>query len=421
MGPKKPWKASMWKKRQRDAEQKRGDSTNSSSLPDEDGQVASSGQGDHEPERKKPRADAMNLSQVKGHQAIVGTCDIHHDRQAAAELIDLLSTFADKVFPEDAGPSAPRDDSRLDETHAVPANDGDKTEESSTPIPAASAQSSSKQEASAKELHDSGLSIEELVRREADALRAGSEESRKLVSVSTGVKGVVMVCIVSKRIDAVKLVDAIFSEIRDTQKRQTRFLQRITPLSATAFAEIESFKVAIRPVISAALPPVAAGVPPATSEGETDGTTVVTTNHDEKTSASPGHVPDAETKDEGRGGGSGGDAADPVAGPCAIDGQHDENAEKVLGKGSEAGVDAGGDTPTDTPTAAGERWSFRIDPRRRNSGLGRKDLIDAAAAFVGKGHRVSMKSPDVSPPLEHLSSLLGSTGSHPVLSSRERS
>ncbi|CAN0445661.1 unnamed protein product, partial [Hapterophycus canaliculatus] len=51
---------------------------------------------------KKPRrAAVINLGNVKGHQAVVGTCDIRNDRQATAELVDILNAVADDMYPAD--------------------------------------------------------------------------------------------------------------------------------------------------------------------------------------------------------------------------------------------------------------------------------------------------------------------------------
>lgn len=369
MGPKKPWKGLKHIKRGRS----RDESTGAVSSLGEDKQQRCDSH--HEPPPKKTRSAFMDLGRVKGHQAVIGTCDVHHDRQAAAELIDLLDDFAEKIFTGDL------------ETSTASSN--------SSPSAVTSAEGGTADGGTKPPCKEGTLSVEESIKQEAHALRSGSQESRKFASVDTGVKGVTMVCVVDKRVDVVKLVDNIFSEIRATHKRYTRFLQRIIPLAITSYAEVEDFKRAAKDMISKALPPVADSMPsnaspPAGSEtgsapekppaiaAGADATPhehPPNTNHDrlDVRDACPDQTYKAPEK-EGRATRDGGE------------------------RGGEEGVEAEAKVGDDIPSrvTSGRRWTFRVDPRRRNSGISRKDLIEAAVSCVGEGHSVTMKSPDVS-------------------------
>lgn len=404
MGPKKKWTGHHAHKRKRD-----GDAGDGAAGGSGDNGGGGGSNGDQGP--KKPRrAAVINLGNVKGHQAVVGTCDIRNDRQATAELVDMLNAVADDMYPEDEkddeGGEATAGSSLVaanTDTNKSTAEDnsgdggGDETTASAAaqePAPAASE-----------------LSVEEMVRQEAEALRSGSVKTHRFKSVNTTVKGVVMVCVMDPKIDILRLVDALYAEIRTTKMRRSRFLERVTPLQVTSYSDLESLKQAAEPMILAALPPVAEGVPPlpvvvragaAKTASKPDGAKPET---EEKVPS----VEKVETVAEA-------EVVAAVATATAAAAGTGNEAEVVDGK-QQAASPATGNTPgapgngNGTPSGAGKqvgaveggeakrtsdkRWRYRVDLRRRNSGLKRMDLINVAAGSVGEGHSVNMSSPEV--------------------------
>lgn len=372
---------------------------------------------------------------MKGHQAVVGTCDVRNDRQATAELVDLLNAFADKVYPEtdeesSSSPSAVPDSGSTDNSEgASPA-----TPAAVDPEKAACGDAGAGTEATGGSSEQQQLSVEEMIRKEADALRAGRGKTRRFQSVNTFVKGVVMVCVVDPQVDALRLVDAMFEEIRETRKRRSRFLERVTPMQTVAFSELEAFKTAAEPMVANALPPVAEGVPPlvlpaatkapaapvadepavdasssssmagvADEEGKTPVVSMAIENATQEAgepsgSKQPSEAPAVEAATVSSAGSDvkvdGGVAPSAAAGGEGVD---DDKKEATKGGGASNGASNGG---SGGEGAAGgktcdKRYRFRVDVRRRNSGLKRMDLINAVANSVGAGHSVSMATPDV--------------------------
>ncbi|CAN0384270.1 unnamed protein product [Hapterophycus canaliculatus] len=229
------------------------------------------------------------------------------------------------------------------------------------------------------------LSVEEMVRQEAEALRSGSDKTHRFKSVNTTVKGVVMVCVMDPKIDILRLVDALYAEIRTTKMRRSRFLERVTPLQVTSYSDLESFKQAAEPMISAALPPVAEGVPPlpvvvragASTAAKPGGAKPGT---EKASSDGVGKVETAEVVDEKQGVSSAAGSKPGAPG----------NGTPIGAKKEVVGVDGGKEKRT-----SDKRWKYRVDLRRRNSGLKRMDLINVAAGSVGEGHSVNMASPEV--------------------------
>lgn len=372
MGPKKKWSGHYHQaKRPREGVQ-------------EDGK---SGSGDERP--KKPRRTAaISLGNVKGHQAVVGTCDVRHDRQATAELVDMLNSVADDVYPETEGDNAAAEDAATASPVAPTSSAERKPGNGDSDGAGDSASSAAAPAGGAAE-----LSVEEMVKQEADALRSGSDKAHRFKSVNTSVKGVVMVCVMDPKVDILRLVDALYDEIRTTKMRRSRFLERVTPLQVTAYSELDAVKEAVGPIVSKALPPVAEGVPPLPTAVRASGANA-TGPADSKTEKG---TPAAK------------DSGDKVK---AAEIKQEEGVGAAESAPSGTGDKAGGGTGAGASGAAGtkegavvndgkenktcdKRWKFRADIRRRNSGLKRLDLINAAVGSVGVGHSVNMASPEV--------------------------
>ncbi|CAM9138930.1 unnamed protein product [Ectocarpus sp. 12 AP-2014] len=382
MGPKKKWTGHYQAKRPREGEQ--------------DG---NGGSGDERP--KKPRRTvAISLGNVKGHQAVVGTCDVRHDRQATAELVDMLNSVADDMYPEtDGGDKAAEDVTTASPVAPTPSTEG-KTGNGDSDG-AASAPSAAAPAGRATE-----MSVEEMVKQEADALRSGSDKAHRFKSVNTSVKGVVMVCVMDPKVDILRLVDTLYEEIRTTKMRRSRFLERVTPLQVTAYSELDAVKEAVGPIVSKALPPVSEGVPPLPTDVQASGAkaTGPADSKTEKGTPAPKVSSGVKAKVE---------ETEEQEGECAA-------ASATNGTGDKAGGGAGAATPGAAGTkegdvvgdgkekkTCGKRWKFRADIRRRNSGLKRLDLINAAVGSVGVGHSVNMTSPEVTIVVEAVKSVVG--------------
>lgn len=376
------------------------------------------GEGGHTSEEeqrpKKPRrAAVINLGNVKGHQAVVGTCDIRNDRQATAELVDLLNAVADDMYPahaeaeedeagsEGGGATAPGASVTVtNSTEKENSGGGDGAE---TKKPALSATATTAAEAAGAGATTAApeKSVEEMIREEAAELR--STKTHRFKSVNTSVKGVVMVCVMDSKIDIVRLVDALFDEIRTTKTRRSRFLERVTPLQVTAYSELEAFKEAAKPIVSAGLPPVAEGVPPlpvvvratATKAGGTkvEAGATATEETPEAAAAVAGQAANAET--------SGTAAASSTGDKVEVDGEKQATspmaAASTSGNGTPSGQHKKGSVCArgKEMKTSDKRWKFRVDIRRRNSSLNRLDLINAVVGSVGEGHSASMSSPEV--------------------------
>lgn len=396
MGPKrsgKKWHHHQQPKRPRNEEDSGGDDSEGEQRP------------------KKPRrAAVISLGNVKGHQAVVGTCDIRNDRQATAELVDLLNAVADDMYPAEAeeneagseggeatavGPSSTAVSSSTNEESGV-GGDGSELEKSALSATAVAATATGAAAAPEK-------SVEEMIRAEAAELRSGKVKTHRFKSVNTTVKGVVMICVMDPKIDILRLVDALYAEIRTTKMRRSRFLERVTPLQVTAYSEVEAFKEAAKPIVSAGLPPVAEGVPPlpvevrapTTKAGGAKVEAKVTATEEapaaEATAAASVQAANAETSETGDASSAGdkveagGGKEAPVT-PAAASGNGTSSEQQ-----KEGSVSAGGKEIK----TSDKRWKFRVDIRRRNSALNRMDLINAVVGSVGEGHSVSMSSPEV--------------------------
>lgn len=411
MGPKRKWYQA---KRSRDGRR----ATDGTGTADGMGDIADQHQQHDQQGSKKLRMSAMNIGQVKGHQAVVGTCDVRHDKAATAELVDLLNAFADEMLEHPKG----TDTQGPWPEKASNGQNGPKTVCNDASLSAGLTMQSSVDS-------EQNLSVEDMIRKEADALRAGQGKSQRFMSVNTSVKGVIMVCVMDPRLDVRRLVDAIFADIRATGKRRSRFLERVTPIQITSFSEIGTFKTAAQPVVLNALPPVAEGVPSLsfdiaakavdcsqkvqeTSDKNKESDAAVVADEaetTEKQSSSRGGVEKAVLQTatglahkEGSEGftGSGESKAqinsEFFSGNDALGANGAKIEEQLTDVGDDkAGKGAAPEGDVCTKTCD-KRWKFRVDVRRRNSGLKRMDLINAVVEAVGKGHSVSMASPDVS-------------------------
>lgn len=377
-----------------------------------DGVGGGSGNGEQRP--KKPRrAAVIGLGNVKGHQAVVGTCDIRNDRQATAELVDLLNSVADDIYPQ----AAEKEDeagNQEGETAAAGVSPSVTTTPVNTETKAGGGDgggaeidaSASSAAAGAGTAAEREKSVEEMIRQEADELRTGQAKTHRFKSVNTSVKGVVMVCVMDPKVDILRLVDALYAEIRTTKMRRSRFLERVTPLQVTAYSELEAFKEAAEPIISGALPPVAAGVPPLPVVAKPTAAAATANSKKTKTEAGATEAPTTDTtsaETTSAPAAATGCAGDEVGVPGGIEEAVAAVATDSSPKGSGDGIPSGAktearvavDSGNENKTTSDKRWKFRVDIRRRNSGLKRLDLINAVAGSVGEGHSVSMSSPEV--------------------------
>lgn len=380
---------------------------------------------------KKSRPVVMNLGDVRGYQAVVGTCDIRHDRQATAELIDLLNLTADKLYPPFRGEADGENgtDGPCDVQHD---GAGDETAYGKTAAAEASReplggkktsylaklrlerpQDGSNTARSVDASGGSGISLQDSINNDLEAERAGI--ASRFVSVNTSVKGVIMVCVKDPEVKVIDLVDALFDEIRSTGKRRSRFLERVTPMAVTAYADFKTLKSAAKEMMLTALPPVAEGVPPISLPPRELSTTTTRKVPGESTSTPDASIADEEGSTlkqsaaaEVGGGGDGDSESEAMSSSNDVSAAGAE--EKVSDDASSVAVTTtstsitkgdGAAEPTKAEETAGrqttsKRWTFRVDPRRRNTGLSRIDLINSLASSAGEGHSVTMTNPEVS-------------------------
>lgn len=399
---------------------------------------------------KRARSAVINLSNVKGHQAVVGTCDVRNDRQATAELVDLLNEFADDLYADGVNAAGKEEVSKAADAATVgdagnrgaegveggSGNDQSGTiDEDVTSTDVTSSEdktdhtlrgesegggqpprpTSAKGKQDPQQDKEPSLSMEEMIRQEADALRTGSDaKSHRFKSVNTSVKGVVMVCVMDPSIDILAIVDSIFARIRTTGKRRSRFLERVTPMQMTAYSELEAFKTAVKPTVLAGLPRVAEGLPPLAADpakakrkgndSSTDTDKAASTAPEQSINASSaaavaeppaGEVADEPTDTNGV------STAENRINACSDsvdEGKKEATVSAAVPAPAPSQVNGAMDEPDgdQNEKTCDRRWRFRVDIRRRNSGLKRMDLINTVANAVGKGHAVSMSSPDVS-------------------------
>lgn len=422
--------------------------------------ASSSESESHKNQGKMRRSAMMNLGNVKGHQTIVGTCDIRNDKQATAELIDLLNETAERMA-NDLDSYHSYDDGKEEKKH-----DGDENNHSNdketisgpeTASPSKAVQtevsgiiktspkgqkrrlfflakvclphstldesikpqsrSSSDNTSGAADGNSDGsnkdrISLEESLRRELEATRAGTtREANRFVAVNTSVKGVVMVCVKDAKIDVVRLVDAVFDDIRVTKKRRSRFLERVTPMKVTTFADFNSLKEAAKAMVEDALPPVADGVPPIdlpertkptvpTAADTTAENTVAPTIVATERTSSPGFTDNGVTPKQATEVKQTTPAS--VASEVAVDTAVTRGGNGCSAATSPAPADKSGNNAAVLATennivakTADKRWTFRVDPRRRHSSVKRLDLINAVAGSAGEGHTVTMTNPEV--------------------------
>eukprot|EP00903_Cladosiphon_okamuranus_P010995 g10384.t1 len=422
MGPKKSgkkWQHYQPAKRRRDEqEQDRGEGGDKS-------------EGEEEQRPKKPRrAEVMSIGNVKGHQAVVGTCDVRNDRQATAELVDLLNSVADDMYPtqaeaeedkagsEGGGAAAAGASATVTKSTGKGGSGGGDGAETGKLFPSGTGTKAAGAARAGATTAEPNKSVEEMIREEAAELRSGTSRTHPFKSVNTSVKGVVMVCVMDPKIDIVRLVDALYDEIRTTKTRRSRFLERVTPLQVTTYSELEEFKEAAKPIVSAGLPPVAEGVPPlpvvvratVTKAGRVKVETGASPTKEtpEAAAAVAGEAANAET---------GGTAA---AGSTAV--KNEADGEKQAAPPAAATSASGSGTPREEQREGGsvlaqgkevktsdKRWKFRVDIRRRHASLDRLDLINAVVGSVGEGHSVSMSSPEVTIAIEAVKSVVGTS------------
>jgi hypothetical protein len=119
----------------------------------------------------KKKFGGNDLPSCRGHGIIMATCDTAREREASNELVNLINNFCEEMYPE------------IIDTDIPP------TEEK--------------------------LSIEELIRREVEAVKDTSKNYaiQKAISIQTGVKGIVLVKLTHKSHCPRQIVNKIFEKI----------------------------------------------------------------------------------------------------------------------------------------------------------------------------------------------------------------
>ncbi|OQR93618.1 hypothetical protein THRCLA_08400 [Thraustotheca clavata] len=142
-------------------------------------------------------------STAKGYAGILVTCDRIKERQVVKDVLNILNEAAEKYYP------------KYDE-------DNEEEEEG-----------------------DSKTSAEKL----AEEIKGLKKDKGRFVALDTGVKGIIMIQIVDRKIPVIALVDRIFEEVVDTKQFSSRFIQRLIPLENLCFPSVEDITTAVTPFI----------------------------------------------------------------------------------------------------------------------------------------------------------------------------
>jgi hypothetical protein len=142
-----------------------------------------------------------DISSCRGYPIIVGTCDTAREKETSKELVNLFTQTLEAMGYDD------------DEAEA-----GEGAGESST----------------------ASLSILDLIAQELAEVRSKRHRgSQRVMSVQSGIKGIVVIKVVRRNICPVALVKATFDRIRKERLALTRYVVRLIPLQMVFFPSAE--------------------------------------------------------------------------------------------------------------------------------------------------------------------------------------
>lgn len=148
----------------------------------------------------------VSLANVKGHAAVLATCEVGKEAQANKELLALLDECCEALgYTKTA-------------IESLDGGAGSKT-----------------------------LSIEDMIQQE---IRQHTTANTFRV-VNSEMPGIVIACLMeqSSPIDVVAVLQNLFDDIKQSGVRRSRFLIRLSPLTMTSYADLENFERIARPMI----------------------------------------------------------------------------------------------------------------------------------------------------------------------------
>jgi hypothetical protein len=139
-----------------------------------------------------------DISSVKGYSVILATCDTAREREANKELLNLLTQTIEIVYPE------------LSKTSNASHENVEKCNEESMNSTNAS----------------DTKTVQDLLAEELADIRSKSKDKTKsshtIVSLNTGVKGLILVKLIDGILCPIKLVTAIFDKIKSDKSALSR-------------------------------------------------------------------------------------------------------------------------------------------------------------------------------------------------------
>lgn len=178
-----------------------------------------------------------STSSVRGHGAILGTCESARGREASKELVNLLTQTIEMM--------------------EVPMS------ESSSSAPSSGVQLSAK---------------DELEAELAEIRQKSHKATQQVISVDTNIKGVILVKIMNRNIDPVTLVQRVFERIKNEGLPCSRYIARLIPLQRVFYPNKNELRQNIGEMLRKEFP--GADFPPVVTEEEELGNADSSNNND---------------------------------------------------------------------------------------------------------------------------------------------
>ena len=155
-----------------------------------------------------------DLTSCRGFSAVLCTCDVARERESSKELINILVQAVEEIY------SSAQEKIAHDVYGSVEQEDGDLTL-----IPTSSG------------------SIEAMLKGElAEVRQQAGAGKQEIVSVNTGVKGIVMAKIINRKYCPIRLVTSVFDRVRREHLPCSRNLVRMVPLKWIYYPNEEELK-----------------------------------------------------------------------------------------------------------------------------------------------------------------------------------
>jgi hypothetical protein len=141
---------------------------------------------------------------ARGVPAILCMCDQHREKEAVADLVDMLNEYTEELGPmPPKGGTAGADDDQVAEAGGDGGDAGGDAGGGGGSV---------------------ALTIQQEIAQEiADMKKANKPSNRRFSQADTGCKGMLMYTVKDKRVDPVALVRRIFEDTEKAQARKSRY------------------------------------------------------------------------------------------------------------------------------------------------------------------------------------------------------